>query len=126
MRSNTSCPNLLSPPSSRESSAVSSRPTGSARPSPMPPHKRRKKQAVDFDEALFSHLTKVTSEKDEADSFGEHVAARLRSFTPRQRALACLEIDKVLFNIEFPPPIPPTSVASIPPTPYIPILTPVI
>ena len=69
----------------------------------------------DFDEALFSQISKLASERDEAGSFGEHVGARLRSFTPRQRALTSLEIDNVLFNVEFPinAPVPPTH------TPYI-------
>ena len=70
----------------------------------------------DFDEALFSQISKLASERDEAGSFGEHVGARLRSFTPRQRALACLEI--VFFYVEFPinAPVPPTH------TPYITVI----
>ena len=100
-------------PPSRQSSLTSRRPS----PSSDTPQKRRKKQvsSSDFDEALFSQISKLASERDEAGSFGEHVGARLRSFTPRQRALACLEIDKVLFNVEFPinAPVPPTH------TPYI-------
>ena len=49
-----------------------------------------------------SQVQKLTNEQDEANSFGEHVAARLRTFTPRQRALACVQIDCVLFDTEFP------------------------
>ena len=61
--------------------------------------KRRKKCAADNLDKLL--VDKLMSERDEASSFGEHVAACLQSFTPRQRAIACLEIDKVLLSIEF-------------------------
>ena len=73
----------------RQSSLTSRRPS----PSSDTPQKRRKKQvsSSDFDEALFSQISKLASERDEAGSFGEHVGVRLRSFTPRQRALASLE-----------------------------------
>ena len=87
------------------SSALPRESSHSSRPSPTlrstsPQRKRKKKNAVDVDELL---VEKLTSHQDEASSFGEHVAARLRGFTARQRAMACLEIDRVLLNIEFPP-----------------------
>ena len=76
---------------SRQSSLTSRRPS----PSSDTSQRQRKKQvsSSDFDEVLFSQISKLPSQQDEAGSFGEHVATRLRSFTPRQRALACLEID---------------------------------
>ena len=39
---------------------------------------------------------------DEAGHFGHQIAATLRRFTPRQMALAKLQIEQVLFNVEFP------------------------
>ena len=39
---------------------------------------------------------------DEAGHFGHQIAATLRRFSPRQMAQAKLQIEQVLFNIEFP------------------------
>ena len=47
-------------------------------------------------------VAELQKERDEAGSFEDHVAARLRRFSARQRAKACLEIDRILYDIEFP------------------------
>ena len=40
---------------------------------------------------------------DEEGHFGQQIAATLRRFTPRQKALAKLQIEQVLFSVKFPP-----------------------
>ena len=86
-------PLSLSPaPSATPSLASSSR---SRSPQSRPP-KKKKKASDQVDELLVAELQ---IERDEAGSFGDHVAARLRRFSARQRAKACLEIDRIL---EFP------------------------
>ena len=70
--------------------------------STSPPLRKRKKKCSDpVEELLISELGR-TAARDEACSFGDHVAARLRGFSAQQRARACLEIDRVLYDIEFP------------------------
>lgn len=81
--------------------------------SPSRGPKKRKKTSDPVEEYLIAELSK-TSERDEATSFGDHVAARLRSFSAEQRARACLEIDKVLYDVQFPSQLPQ------PPYPYPP------
>ena len=41
---------------------------------------------------------------DEEELFGKHVAAVLRRLPNREKAMAKLQIQQVLTNIEFPPP----------------------
>ena len=89
-------PLSLSPaPSTTPSRASSSRSSSPQSKSP----KKKKKANDQVDELLVAELQK---EHDEAGSFGDHVAARLRRFSARQRAKACLEIDRILYDIEFP------------------------
>ena len=55
---------------------------------------------------------KSEPEIDAEGHYGRHVAATLRKLNPRQQAIAKLQIDQVLFNIEFPSdryPPPPSS-----------------
>ena len=61
-------------------------------------------ESIEVDKALLSSLHNLQRDQseDEAGSFGEHVASRLRHFTNRQRAIACIEINKLLLKIEFP------------------------
>lgn len=40
--------------------------------------------------------------QDDAAAFGSHVAARLRTFSPRECAVATLQIEQVLVNVQFP------------------------
>ena len=54
----------------------------------------------ELDQALISRLDKL---QDGEAAFGDHVAACLRQFNPRQRAIARVEIDRLLLNIQFPP-----------------------
>lgn len=69
--------------------------------SKSPPQKRKKKASVDpLDDYLLSELAK-SSAPDECRSFGDHVAARLKTFSAQQRARACIEIDKVLYEIQY-------------------------
>ena len=83
-------------------------------PSKQPPVKRKKSNTkLDvLDEALLKSLEGIQERRtaraeenkvmDAEGHFGEHVAATLRRFTPQQRAIAKLEIDRVLVNVEFP------------------------
>ena len=88
------------PPHPRSNSSSLRSISPAARP---PPPKRRKQQVGDnLDTLIMTKIEKLSAEQDEASSFGEHVASRLRVFTLRQRARACLETDRVLFDIEFP------------------------
>ena len=69
--------------------------------------RKKKKLAcenIEVDKALLSSLNNLQRDQseDEAGSFGEHVVSSLRRFTNRQRAIACIEINKLLFKIEFP------------------------
>ena len=77
----------------------------------MPPtaesvsRKKRKREDSSLDEvdhALLSRLEDLHKEQNGETAFGEHVAASLQLMTPRQRASARVEIDKVLLNIQFP------------------------
>ena len=62
----------------------------------------------DVNEAIVNSLNglmeirKQKQQKDEESLYADHIAAILRRFTPRQKALARVQIDQVLFNIEFP------------------------
>ena len=53
-----------------------------------------------IDKLLVSKIQKMSSERDESSAFGDHVAAKLRKFSHHQRARACMEIDRVLYDIE--------------------------
>ena len=90
-------PQRLPPTQSRSSSVPVTR---SLSPAGRP--KASKQRKHEADELLVLQIEKLTSERDEASSFGEHVASRLQQFTPIQRARACMEIDKVLYDIQFP------------------------
>ena len=65
-------------------------------------HKRKRQESSidEIDEALLSRLEKVQQQQDGEASFGEHIAACLREMNPRQRAIARIEIDKLLMNIQ--------------------------
>ena len=65
------------------------------------PHKRKREELDDVEKALIERLEQLKRpHEDEAAAFGNHVAARLRTFSPRQYAM---EIEKILFDIQFPP-----------------------
>ena len=51
---------------------------------------------------LVCEFTFNTYRLDEESLYADHIAAILRRFNPRQKALARVQIDQVLFNIEFP------------------------
>ena len=76
-----------------------------ASPKKCRPHKRNRiSELEDVEKTLTERLEqlKKPEDQDEATAFGNHVAARLKSFTPRQYAIACLQIEKVLVNVQFP------------------------
>lgn len=79
----------------------------SALPPQATPTTSRKRKKVESDiDKLDTEITKLDFEmqnfkKDEAGVFGESVAAKLRSFTPYQVALARRNIENVLFEIQF-------------------------
>ena len=49
-----------------------------------------------------SRLDSLQQHQDGDTAFGEHVAACLRQMHPSQRAIARIEIDKVLLQIQYP------------------------
>lgn len=76
----------------------------------MLPRKRpgkRKRASSDVDPVERSLLERLEELKkpnlaDEAEIFGNHVAARLRTFTPRQYAITCLKIEQLLVDAQYP------------------------
>ena len=77
-----------------------------AQQSSVPPatrkRKRRESGIDEVDEALLSTLDKLHQHQDGEKAFGEHIASCLRQLNPHQRAIARVEIDKVLLNLQFP------------------------
>lgn len=74
--------------------------------------KKNQRDCYALEMAILSELRKLSNkDEDAASAFGRHVSSRLRRLTPRQNAIACLEINKLLLNIEFPnePQFPPPS-----------------
>ena len=72
-----------------------------------------------MDELLVKSLQSLQENKkakrdvDEEGHYGEQIAATLRRFTVRQKALAKMKIQEVLFNVEFnSEPTPPNSYAN--------------
>ena len=67
-------------------------------------HKRKRRESSidEVDRALLSRLENVQEHQDGEAAFGEHVAACLRQLNPRQRAVARIEIDKVILHLQFP------------------------
>ena len=64
----------------------------------------KEKELDDVEKALIERLEQLKKpHEDEAAAFGNHIAARLRTFSPRQYAMACVDIEKILFDIQFPP-----------------------
>ena len=60
-----------------------------------------------MDEAIIKSLKdleerRTRREVDENESFGRHIGAVLRRFSPRQQAQARLRIEQVLIDVEFP------------------------
>ena len=62
--------------------------------------RKHKRQEIDeLDQVLISKLDKL---QDREGTFGDHVASCLRQLNPCQRAIARVEIDKLLLNMQFP------------------------
>lgn len=85
---------------------------------PHPSAKKRKAKQEDIDELLVKSLYSLqdskkakTEQMDEEEHYGQQIAHSLRRLNPRQKALAKIKIQELLFNIEFNPD-PPA------PTPY--------
>lgn len=79
--------------------------------SPGPPAKSRRTRRGDSEAAAVMKAClavqkmadKVGTEPvDGVKGFCDNIAFRLRNFSPRLRALAYIEIEKTLFNLEFP------------------------
>ena len=65
--------------------------------------KKRDDSCIDeMDAALIKRLEGLQQQQAGEAAFGEHVAFGLRQMNPRQRALARIEIDEALLNIQFP------------------------
>ena len=99
----------VTPASSTPASIRLSTPVNLSSPPPPTPQsrsksrKRKKQQADEVDDALLARLEGIQKEKqDEEGSFCESIASQLRTFTNRQKAVAYVEINKLLLNIEFP------------------------
>ena len=91
-----------------------------ASPNKRRSHKRKRESELDdVEKTLIERLQqlKKPQDQDDAVAFGNHVATRLRTFTPRQYVIACLQIEKVLVDIQFPPSHDhdPYSTSSVPP-----------
>ena len=57
----------------------------------------------DVEKQLISTIKNLDDTKpDEEGAFGDSVAARLRCLSPRQKAVAYIEIDKVLLRLKYP------------------------
>ena len=77
----------------------------------LPPAKRKKGKGDEVDDVILGTLKSLQERRrgkdqqqcDEEGHFGQQIAATLRRFTPRQKALAKLQIEQVLFSVEFPP-----------------------
>ena len=81
-------------------------------PEKQPPLKKRRSTIDDnIDEMLITSIKNLRERQqdkqkrqlDEETHFGLQVAETLRRFSSKQKALAKLQIDQVLFNVEFPP-----------------------
>ena len=120
-------PSTSSAPPARQASASYHRPP-SPRPGPPPPKRRKKKAGCVSDNVeTVSHTGRLSAEKerDESDIYGEHIAAQMKHLTSQQQLMACIEIDKVLLTIRFPPagshfPSVPTAAHLHPSTPRMP------
>lgn len=78
-------------------------PSASVTPQLPPVKKRKKTKGEEVDDAILKTLTNIEgTQMDEEELFGRHVGAALRRFTPRQRAIAKLQIEQILVNTEFP------------------------
>ncbi len=91
-----------------------------AAPTPgEPPKKRRKLQAstVVVEQEILSSIRSLGQESpaDGEAHFANHIASVLRELPSRQRALAKIEIDRILFSFQFPEPIPPMSIPPMSP-----------
>ena len=52
------------------------------------PHKRKREEVDDVERSLIERLEQLKKpHQNEAAAFGNHIAARLRTFTPRQYAI---------------------------------------
>ena len=66
-------------------------------------HKRKRSEnGNEVEKALLLRLQTLQQQQDGEAAFGEHVAACLRQMNPRERAIARLEIDKILFKVQYP------------------------
>ena len=115
----SSCSSLSSapPPSStpdNTSNATSPVPQSAAVKNVMTPSSRNPRKRKDVDELIVESLKSIRERReekrgrteeplDEAGHFGHQVAATLRRFTNRQKAIAKLQIQQVLVSVEFPP-----------------------
>ena len=100
----------LSVPSSGSASTDNQRdPSLSPSPTPVRAPKRNRSDSWDGDRALIQSLKDLQDgardrrrHKEDMDfNFALEVAGRLKRMTPRQNALAKLQIQQLLFNIEF-------------------------
>ena len=73
--------------------------------------KRKVSKGDEIDDMLMRSLKDIqerqnkrsgTDTSDGETHFGNHVAATLRRLTPKQQAIAKLQIDQILLNVEFP------------------------
>lgn len=73
---------------------------------PLRRNKRKRAEMDSIETAILSSLRQEDAESDAEELFGLHVASVLWSLPPRQRAYAKMEIDRLLYTIQFPDMIP--------------------
>ena len=65
--------------------------------------RKRSENGDEVEKALLLRLQMLQQQQDGEAAFGEHVAASLglRQLNPRERAIAKIEIDKILFKVQY-------------------------
>ena len=62
---------------------------------------KRSENGDEVEKALLLRLQTLQQQQDGEAAFGEHVAASLWQLNPRERAIAKIEIDKILFKVQY-------------------------
>ena len=63
--------------------------------------RKRSENGDEVEKALLLRLQTLQQQQDGQAGFAEHVAASLRQLNPRERAIAKIEIDKILFKVQY-------------------------
>ena len=63
--------------------------------------RKRSENGDEVEKALLLRQQTLQQQQDGEAAFVEHVAASLRQLNPRERAIAKIEIDKILFKVQY-------------------------